>query len=86
MLNFLMDDVRVDAINDNHVLTHGGDVALHRDQAVLYLVHALLRIKRPLIVLVVSSLVWISASQWEGSAVWTQHHLGQRRGDSPGEH
>ena len=77
MLNFLMAEVLVDAINDNQGTTRGGDVALHSDHAVLDAGHEIFRTKRPLLVVVVLILVCISSARWPDSAVCTQHHPGQ---------
>ena len=86
MLNCLMVDVRVDTINDTHRLVRGGDVGLHSNHAVLDIVHELFLVKRPIFVVVVPSLVWISPAQWSGGDVWPQHHPGQRQGSSPVKH
>ena len=86
MLNCLIDEVRVDTINDNHGPTGRGDVELHSDHAVLDVAHDILQIKTPLLIVVVPGLVQISADWWEGSAIWTQHHLRQQKGASPGKH
>ena len=84
MLNFLMDEVRVEAINDKHGPRRGVDVVLHSDHVGLDIAHGNFRIKRTLIFVVIPSLVRINADQWEGSAVRPQHHPGKRRGASLG--
>ena len=86
MLNCLMDEVRVDTINDKHRPTLRGDIALHINHVVLDVAHELFRIKIPLLVVVAPSLAQISASQWAGIAVLTQYHPGHWRGYSLGEH
>ena len=47
MLNCLIDEVRVDSINDNHGPTGRGDVELHSYHAVLEVAHDILQIKHP---------------------------------------
>ena len=85
ILNYLMAEVRVYAIHDKRVPTRGGYIALHSDHAVLDVAHGLFQIKKNLFVVVLPSLVHISASQLEGSSVHPQHHQGQRWGGFPGQ-
>ena len=47
LLNFTMDGMHVDAINDKHGTTCGVDVSLHRDNIVLDVVHELSKSKYP---------------------------------------
>ena len=75
----------VDAINDEHGTTRGGDVALHRNHTVLDIAHKRLRIKTPLFVVVVPILVQIRSAWLEGSYIQNQHHIGQRQGASLGK-
>ena len=86
MLNCLMSEVHVDAINDNYGPTCRGDVALNIDHVVLAVAHELFQIKIPSLVVFIPSLARISAAQWAGSGVCPQYHPGHRRGDYMGEH
>ena len=70
----------VDIINGKNRLTYWGDFALHRNHTVLDVAHELFRIKIPVFVLLVPSLVLISAAWWSGSAVQPQNYPGQRQG------
>ena len=86
MLNYFTYEVCVDAINDKHGPKRGRDVVIHRDHAVLNIVHEIFRIKRTILIVVVPSQVWISTDQWSGSAIRPQHHIGQKIGYSMSKH
>ena len=81
-----MAEVSDDYINDKHVPMRGGYIALQIDHTVLDVAHGLLLIKLPLFVVVVPSVVRISAAPLKGSAVHIHHHPGQEWGLSLGKH